>query len=59
MLTDLVDAEGRNTETHCAHPFHLTTLVAAATDRMHWRVPVKKIGLKIKKEREQKFTEEG
>lgn len=48
-MTDLVSVEGWSTETQCAHPFHLTTLVSAATDRRHWRVVVKKIRLKIKK----------
>jgi hypothetical protein len=35
MLTDLVGVEGWNTETQRAHPFHLTTLMSAATDRRH------------------------
>lgn len=49
LLTDPVDAEGRNTETQCTHPFDLTTLVAAATDRRHLEGCSKKIILKIKK----------
>jgi 23S rRNA A1618 N6-methylase RlmF len=59
MLTDLVDTEGRDAETHCAHPFHLTTLVAAATDRTHWRDVVKKIGLQIKKKEGRNLPKKG
>ena len=46
MLTDPVDAEGRNTETQCTHPFHLQPSWRLPQTGGTWRVAVRKLYLK-------------